>query len=341
MDKYLNKQEQSYLNNLKCGIKKLQEDGDYPRSFKLPVGLQFELTSKCNLKCLHCYNRSGDADKETTMVTQDWINLANQIVKDGGIFQCIISGGEPLLLGDDLFQIMDILHEDKTAFLFISNGYFVTDEIVKKMSKYDFFWIQISIDGCQESFHDNFRGQKGSWEKAVSAAFKFAHNGFPVKIASSVVPENFEQLEEMAELCYRIGASSVIFGEVIPSGRAYDDKTLYLSADQQKEVKKKLSYLRKIFSGKMDIQYSSNEIYQINHNQIMPTQSAIIRPNGDVRLDCIAPFTIGNVHKEKFSDIWKNKSEGIWEDEKIVAYINDFNDNKKSIINHVTDDIVI
>ena len=93
-------------------IKNLQNRGMYPQHFSFPITLQFELTGACNLKCKHCYNRSGDKDNinHTFMSAAKWKELSREVVNNGGIFQCIISGGEPLLLGEDLFEIMDILH---------------------------------------------------------------------------------------------------------------------------------------------------------------------------------------------------------------------------------------
>ena len=80
-------------------IIRMQAAGLYPQSFSYPVTLQFELTGACNLKCKHCYNSSGDTDRidYKRMIPNEWKILARQIVEDGGIFQCIISGGEPLL----------------------------------------------------------------------------------------------------------------------------------------------------------------------------------------------------------------------------------------------------
>ncbi len=91
------------LQAVKQNISALQNLGAYPKKFNYPITLQFELTGQCNLKCKHCYNRSGDVDRETLMTPEKWCELSRQIVSDGGIFQCIISGGEPLLLGDKLF----------------------------------------------------------------------------------------------------------------------------------------------------------------------------------------------------------------------------------------------
>ena len=35
----------------------------------------------------------------------------------------------------------------------------------------------------------------------------------------------------------------------------------------------------------------------------------IIRPNGDFRLDCMAPFIIGNVLKTPLKELWQTKGD--------------------------------
>lgn len=74
-------------------IEKLQAEGKYPLYFSMPTTIQYELTGDCNLKCAHCYNRSGDSDvvRNAKMTPEDWKTLSRQIVKDGGVFQCILS----------------------------------------------------------------------------------------------------------------------------------------------------------------------------------------------------------------------------------------------------------
>lgn len=223
-----------YICKLKNNLKKFQKQRNYPVKFSFPVLLQFELTSKCNLKCLHCYNRSGDKDKLTKMTPDDRKNFCRYLVKHGGIFYCIISGGEPLLLGKDLFEIMDILHEDNTIFTLISNGYLMSKDIVKRLTKYNLTRIQISVDGPNKEIHDWFRQKDGSFERAVKACFYISGYGIPLSIATTVHPKNLNYMFEMAELAYNLGASSLIFGEVFKSGRAAFHPEIMLNSEQEK-----------------------------------------------------------------------------------------------------------
>ncbi len=318
------------------------ELGAYPNELSMPIGIQFELTAKCNMFCKHCYNNSY-LERNSEMKTSDWLNVVDDINGNGGIFQCILSGGEPLLLGKDLYKIMDPLHNDGTAFVIITNGYLVNEQIVKKLKAYDYYWIQVSIDHLISNKHDEFRGKTGSWKKAVNAALLFSAAGFPLRIAHSLTHESLEYLPDFVEFCYTLGASSVVCGEVLPSGRANNSNDLLMHDSDYEQMYKIINDLEREYSGKMRILRSANEAIEMRHHQQSLNSSVIIRPDGSVRLDCTMPFSIGNVLERKFSDIWREKGNTCWNDSRVDNYIKDIENHGCStmVVNHVTPDIQI
>ncbi|MEI0564030.1 radical SAM protein [Brachyspira pulli] len=325
-------------------IEKLQANGLYPHSFDFPMTLQFELTSHCNVYCKHCYNYSGENNtSKDAMTPEKWIEFTKYIVKNGGIFECIISGGEPLLLGEDLFKIMDILHEDGVYFLLITNGFLLNSEKVKRLSKYRYHWLQVSIDGADAKTHDEFRRREGSWERAIDAAFMVSAAGIPLTIAHSVTPYNLKDVDKMCDLAYSLGASNIILGEINLSGRTSENKDLLLNREEHALLLQKYEENFNKYLGRMLIQRSLNTKYSINKYITRPNSGLIIRPNGDMRLDCMVPFVIGNVLKDDFVKIWKEKGISCWSDPKILEYASSFNDEDIStmITNYADKDILI
>ncbi len=329
------------LQLIKENLELLQNMGAYPRKFNYPITLQFELTGQCNLSCKHCYNRSGDSDRETLMTPEKWCELARQIVSDGGIFQCIISGGEPLLLGDKLFNIMDILHDDGTSFVVITNSLLLTKEKVKRFAKYRYFWFQISIDGSNAEIHDSFRGVAGSFDKAVNGALEISDAGIPLVIAHTVTPQNLNQLEAMVNLAYRLGANSIILGEVLPSGRAYSNEDIILNDEQKNYLYWQIEELGNKYKGKIAIQRSAELKTQMERYMLEVNGGGIIRPNGDFRIDCMAPFTIGNVLERSIKDIWIDKGIDAWKSDAVKNFVANLDEDKQtgSVKNHVDVDV--
>ena len=323
--------------------KLLQEQGLRPTKLDMPLTLQFELTRNCNLRCKHCYNASGIQKFQDAMTPQKWVDFAHYIVDRGGIFECILSGGEPLLMGDTLFEIMDILHEDGTNFLLITNGMLLKEETVKRLSKYRFLWLQVSIDGYNAETHDAFRGVKGSWERAVNGAYAVSKNGLPLTIAHSITPQSLPDMEKMCDLAYQLGAGSLLIGEIIPSGRSNENKEILMSYEERNEMLKKIGELRAKYAGRMEIQRSANTKIQLMRYQQTLNSGAIIRPNGDIRLDCMTPFIIGNVLRDDFQQMWTQKSATCWHHPRLTEYIDsmDMQTGYSNILNYVDEDILI
>lgn len=337
------KQEQQAIDEIN-DIKFRQANGSYPTSFEYPIGLQFELTSKCNLTCKHCYNSSGLDHYKDSMTPEDWNNLAHQIVTDGGIFQAIISGGEPLLLGSHLFDFMDILHADGTAFILITNGMLVRHSTVQKLKKYKYFWVQVSIDDLHANKHDEFRGVTGSWQKAVDAAFLFSGAGLPLRIAHSITPDNIDDLEMMIDFSYQLGASSIVCGAIMPSGRAVGSTNLVpTNQSYLNEIYDIVEKMQMKYAGRMLVLNSAEHLTDIYKKQAMPNSAAVIRPNGDIRMDCTMPFCIGNVKEVSIKDIWKQNGLSCWNSKQVKDYISklDKYGNHPNHRNHLDPDFKI
>lgn len=323
----------------------LQQQGVYSKSNIFPIAsLQFELTSHCNMFCKHCYNNSGISNTVSDLMTgEKWVEFSNYLVNQGGIFECILSGGEPLLLGERLFEIMDILHNDGTCFMLLTNGFLITDESAKRLRKYRYHWLQISIDGVTAEYHDSFRQRKGSWNKAVEGALKISENKIPLKIAHCVTPYNLQSIDEVCEFAYFLGASCITVGQLCFSGRAAHNKELLLSDTQQKFLYRKVEENIAKYAGKMKVKSSNSVRMGLERHRRNPNSGAIIRPNGDIRIDGMAPFVIGNILLEDFADVWKRKISTCWDNPKVREYIEGFDDNDRNnfYLNYLENDIYI
>lgn len=315
----LNNDEKNLIMSHAKNLTELYSDKKYPAEHTLPVGCQLELTHACNLKCLHCYNCSGKVRRELSI--KQWIKVAKELVKME-IFECVISGGSPLLLGKDLFKIMDILHDGGVSFIFITNGFLVTKSMISKLSKYEYSWFQTSIDGSCAEIHDKIRGVKGSWERATAAASIINELGLPLVIAHTIMRQNFDSMQEAFENFYALGASRVVTGKFIYSGRAIiNRKKIELTKRQENNLKSQLEIARRRFSKKMEVISPLEPSLYLRLRIIEPSEVILIRPNGDVKLDCVLPFKIGNVKNGSLADMWQNIGKNAWRRQEIIDWI--------------------
>ena len=314
------KRDTASIERVNSDRERLTAEGSYPAKFRFPLAMQFEITSKCNLRCKHCYNRSGENKSIDAVTGDDWIAFAKKLVAKGGLFEATISGGEPLLLGDKLFELMDVLHEDGTCFNLVSNGYLFDKKILERLKKYRFYWVQISLDSCSSARHDEFRGVKGSWARAANAAYRIALSGIPLRIASTITPRELEHLEELVQTAINLGASYFVIGEVMPSGRAFDNEEILLSREQLNLFYSTTDELKKRYKNQLSILVSSSPRTQLNYFSSEKLDGAVVRPNGDVRLDCTCPFVIGNILRDEVEDIWQKYSD-CWQHPLVKKFI--------------------
>jgi MoaA/NifB/PqqE/SkfB family radical SAM enzyme len=167
--------------------------------------------------------------------------------------------------------------------------------------------------------------------------------GIPLAIANTVTPETIHDLPEMANLAYSCGAALLITGEVFPSGRGILNNGLLLNNEQRAMFWRLIEEQRVLFDGRMQIQRSMSNRSQLEGVADLPMAGAIIRPNGDIRLDCIAPFVMGNVANASFYEQWQ-KCGNSWQDKRVKDYIEsvDLYSGKSTLHkNHVEGDIVL
>ena len=75
---------------------------EFSRSL-IPI-VVWNITLKCNLKCLHCYASAGDKNKDE-LKTEDCLNIIDQL-SEIKVPTILFSGGEPLLR-HDIYEIAE------------------------------------------------------------------------------------------------------------------------------------------------------------------------------------------------------------------------------------------
>ena len=123
-------------------------------------GFYLEITSKCNLRCLHCYNESGILKNEISF--ELFKRLIDEFDEKPDI---TFSGGEPLL-HPDIWKMLEYAQDKiNNDSVLITNATLITDEIAKKLTASG-IGVQVSLNGINAEQHDAICG-KGNYEKTL------------------------------------------------------------------------------------------------------------------------------------------------------------------------------
>ena len=132
-------------------------------------GLDININNACNLTCEHCFTLSPKGlNANKRMSVEKLTDVANQ-AHELGIFEIDLQGGELLLNPKYLFSVLENFGTERFYMYLTTNGFFMTNEIAKKLADLGIDRVSVSIDSMDPETHDKFRGKKGCWERAIKA----------------------------------------------------------------------------------------------------------------------------------------------------------------------------
>jgi len=151
--------------------------------------LELQLTSRCNLKCKHCY--LGEPTKATLSLSEV-VSVLEEFEQVQGL-RVLFSGGEPFLY-PHLQALNDVLPRFALRKVLLTNGTLLRGENFPAWRHFD--EIQFSLDGLKEG-HETLRGE-GTFEKTIAGIRAAQDKGLPISIATMVHRHNLAEFETLA-----------------------------------------------------------------------------------------------------------------------------------------------
>lgn len=192
-----------------------KSDDHIPKNLKIlkenlkPV-VVWNVTSKCNLRCVHCYAYTDKRDELETSTALKVLDELNDIA-----FLILFSGGEPLLR-KDLFEIAE---RSKVPLTLSTNGTLIDLNMAEKIKNAGFRYVGISLDGYGD-VHDRFRGVEGCFDRAVEGIKNVKSLGILSGVRFTLTKFNLNEVPKLLDLCEELEVERFCFYHLVPSGRA-------------------------------------------------------------------------------------------------------------------------
>lgn len=282
-------------------------------SYKLECA-SWEITLKCNLKCLHCEFSAGKALSDE-LSTNEALQLCEDLAKVG-CKRIILMGGEPFLR-KDWEDIAEKIKELGLELAFITNGYLNNEKLFSKLKDLSPVFVGVSIDGGKASTHDKIRGAIGSFDRALNFIDRCIELKIPVIVITSVHKLNINELPKLREILF----DRNVFWEIQITdvagrfSRKYllNEKEFYSVAKFIYSTQKMHSRGKKFINGAHDIGYHSNFLPNLTgFSKWDGCQAGIsliaIESNGGIK-GCSAlttTFVEENIRNRSIKDIWND-----------------------------------
>ncbi|MFW6047387.1 MAG: radical SAM/SPASM domain-containing protein [Candidatus Woesearchaeota archaeon] len=228
--------------NLGPPQKVIEKDFLVPYSLSAPRSIFLEITSKCNLKCNHCYT-SSHPNANLEIETEEVKSLLSTAY-NYGVYNLAFGGGEPLMR-DDILKLARISKNIGYTLGISTNGLLLNDKISKKFSNVGVDYLLVSLDGPTPDIHAQLRG-KGTFKSTCQGIRAATSNGLKVTINYVLHKNNWQFMNDMIKLANDLEASKVRFMRLIKAGRASDNyENLALNSNEYSQIINKMINLLK------------------------------------------------------------------------------------------------
>lgn len=172
---------------------------------RIPLNGSFEVTSRCNLRCVHCYlplaQRGGSQQDELSLPE---IRGIFSELADEGCLWLLLTGGEPFIRKDFLQIYDDAKHKGFITTIF-TNGTLLTEQIADYLAEWPPFSTEISLYGATQSTYERVTGIPGSFTRCIRGIEMLLERSLPLKLKSVLLNVNHHELAAMKELSRHFG----------------------------------------------------------------------------------------------------------------------------------------
>lgn len=171
------------------GLKKAASITSRALSRGKPQHAQWLVTRKCNYRCVGCNVWKEQDDRELSAAE---IKKGMDILKEAGVVELVISGGDPLLR-PDIDEIIDYA-TDRFITTVYDNGSMAAKK-VDALRKVDF--VAISIDSLDEAKNDEIKAIPGAFKKAIESVEVLHREGVKVAVTPTISQKNLHEIVDI------------------------------------------------------------------------------------------------------------------------------------------------
>ena len=199
---------------------------------KRPV-VVWNVTRRCNLKCVHCYSSSQNIHYDDELTTEE----ARTLIDDLALFGSpvvLFSGGEPFMR-KDLPELVRYAVDRGMRAVVSTNGTLITKEQARLYGTIGLSYVGVSIDGIG-AVHDRFRGVEGAFQAALKGMRNCMEEGIKVGIRFTITKSNYREIPAIFDLAESEEIPRLCFYHLVYSGRGSALVEEDLSHEETREV---------------------------------------------------------------------------------------------------------
>lgn len=282
------------------------ERGDRPGP---PLWLLLELTYRCPLHCVFCYNPTDLTPVGRELDTAEWLRVLAQ-ARELGAVQLGLSGGEPLVR-DDLETIVASAHGLGFYTNLITSGVGLTEPRLRALKEAGLDHIQLSFQDSTRRMND-FLSSTRTFELKARAAALIRKYRYPMVLNVVLHRLNIDHVEDILGMAERMGAQFVELANTQYYGWAWRNRAQLLpTREQLHRAEEATARFRERIGSRMRIFFVVPDYFETRPKPCMSGLGRVflgIAPDG-VALPCqsarmLPGISFPSVRDESIRSIW-------------------------------------
>jgi len=167
-------------------------------ALRLPANGTLELTNRCPLECVHCYNNLPMNDRgarRTELTTAEHMRVLDELAEMGCMW-LLLTGGE-ILARPDFLEIYRHAASKGMLLTLFTNGTLITERIADALAALPPFAIEITLYGRTKATYESLTGIPGSFEKCLRGIRLLLERKLPLKLKTVALSVNKHEVWAM------------------------------------------------------------------------------------------------------------------------------------------------
>lgn len=280
---------------------------------RIPVAGLLELTSRCNLRCVHCYlgpqeQHWAEERRRQELSLEKLLSIIDELAEAGCLYLGI-TGGDPML-HDHFADVYRHACERGIRVTVLCNGVLVRDAHVALFREYPPLNVEVSLYGATKATYEAVTKVPGSYAKCLAGVRKLLDNGIRVQLKTVLIQLNAHEAGEMRRIASELGVEfrvdSAIFPQLTDRGHAPLDYRLAPA----EAVRIELADARTLeaWTEKIDLQPApSDSLYRCGAG----VTGFYVDPFGYVSPCIMTTNHRHSLHEKSFASLWARELEQI------------------------------
>src|ERR1700685_128341 len=170
---------------------------------RVPIQVSIEVTRRCPLECLHCYNNlpMGDIEaKQRELTKEEHFRVLDELV-EMGCFWILYTGGE-IFARKDFLEIYTYAKQKGFLITLFTNGNIITEVIADYLVEWPPFAIEITLYGRTRETYEALTAVPGSYDRCLRGIRLLRERKLPLKlktVATSINKHEVFAMKQFAE----------------------------------------------------------------------------------------------------------------------------------------------